>query len=68
MGDMNPDLATACRLLEQDALRNLVTLKMLNLHPDSMSFELQQEPDGWALLSLLKVCDSEWDRKTYPDC
>ncbi len=65
---MKPDLTTLYRLLEQDALRNLVTLKMLNIHPGRMSFELQQEADGWALLSLLEVRHSEWDRKTYPEC
>lgn len=65
---MNPDISTVCRLLEQDALRNLVTLKMLNCHPNSMRFELHQGADGWALLSLLEVRDSGWDRKTYPAC
>jgi hypothetical protein len=52
---MNPDISTAYRLLEQDALRNLVTLKMLTLHPGCMRFELEQGEDGWALLSLLAV-------------
>jgi ribosomal protein S18 acetylase RimI-like enzyme len=65
---MNPDVPAVCRLLEQDPLRNLATLKMLNSYPNSMSFELQQGADGWALLGLLDVRDSEWDRKTYPAC
>ena len=65
---MNSDISTACRLLEQEPLRNLVTLNMLNYHPDSMSFELHQGTDGWALLSLLDVRGSEWDRQAYPTC
>jgi GNAT superfamily N-acetyltransferase len=67
-GLMNPDLSTACHLLEQEPLRNLSTLKMLNHHPESVSFELHQGPDGWALLSLLDVRGSEWDRNAYPAC
>ena len=65
---MNPDIPTVCRLLEQDTLANLVTLKMVNRFPSSMNFELLEGADGWALLSLLDVRDSEWDRKTYPGC
>lgn len=61
-------MTTVCRLLEQDALRNLVTLKMLNAYAASMTFDLRQHGDDWALLSLLPVQASEWDRKTYPDC
>ena len=65
---MNPDISTACHLLEQEPLRNLSTLKMLNYYPKSVSFELHQGPDGWALLSLLDVRGSEWDRNAYPAC
>lgn len=65
---MNPDLGLVCRLLEQEPLRNLVTLKMLNSHGKSMSFQLDEGADGWALLSLLPVSDSAWDRTTYPMC
>lgn len=65
---MNPDINTVCRLLEEDALSNLVTLKMVHRLPNSMHFELIEGADGWALLSLLDIRDSEWDRKTYPAC
>lgn len=65
---MNPDISKICRLLEQDTLANLVTLKMPNRFPNSMRFELSEGSDGWALLSFLDVRDSEWDRKTYPAC
>ena len=65
---MNPDISTVCRLLEQDTLANLVTLKMVNRFPNSMSFKLHEGSDGWALLSILESGASEWDRKTYPDC
>lgn len=56
------------RLLEQDTFRNLVTLKMFNAYAASMTFDLRQDGDDWALLSLLPVHVSEWDRKTYPRC
>ncbi len=61
------DLARAYALLEEDPLRNVVTLKMLNSHSQDMSIRLLQEGHDWALLSLLPVSVSEWDRKTYPD-
>jgi RimJ/RimL family protein N-acetyltransferase len=64
---MNPDISSVCRLLEQDELMNLVTLKMVNRFPNNMSFELREDADGWALLSVLEARASEWDRKTYPD-
>ncbi len=54
-------------LLEQDIIRNLVTLKMLNHYYEHMSFELQKNGNDWALLSLLPAKVSEWDRKAYPD-
>lgn len=65
---MNPDITTVCRLLEQDPLANLVTLKMVNRFPNSMIFEFHEDTDGWALLSLLDAQAFEWDRKTYPRC
>jgi GNAT superfamily N-acetyltransferase len=49
-------------------MRNLVTLKMLTCYPGIMDFELLQNGDRWALLSLLPVSASAWDRQTYPDC
>lgn len=65
---MNPDINTVYRLLEEDSLTNLVTLKMVHRFPNSMHFELIEGADGWAMLSLLDIRDSEWDRKTYPAC
>jgi RimJ/RimL family protein N-acetyltransferase len=65
---MSPRISTVYSLLEQDILRNLVTLKMLNSHASAMSFELRRDGDAWGLLSLLPVQESNWDRKVYPDC
>jgi GNAT superfamily N-acetyltransferase len=65
---MKPLLAEVCRLLEQDPLRNLVTLKMLTCYLDFMDFKVLREGDDWAVLGLLEVRASAWDRKTYPSC
>ncbi len=65
---MKPPLAEVCRLLEQDVLRNLVTLKMLGRYLDFMDFKVLRERDDWASLGLLEVRASAWDRKMYPSC
>jgi len=60
MSNKNPDISTVYNPPEQDILRNLVTLKMLNSHANSMHFELTRDGDAWGLLSLLPVQESEW--------
>jgi GNAT superfamily N-acetyltransferase len=65
---MKLPITEARRLLEEDPMRNLVTLKMLTCYPGAMDFELLREEKRWALLSLLEVSASAWDRETYPDC
>ena len=65
---MKPPITEVRRLLEEDPMRNLVTLKMLTCYPGAMDFELVREEERWALLSLLEVGASAWDRKTYPAC
>ncbi len=61
------EIDRACRLLEEDTLRNVVTLKMLNSYGPSMDLTFFEAADRWALLSLLPTRVSEWDRKAYPD-
>ncbi len=61
------EIEKVCRLLEQDVLKNVVTLKMLDSYGSSMTLRLFQEGDSWALQSLLPSADSDWDRKAYPD-
>jgi ribosomal protein S18 acetylase RimI-like enzyme len=65
---MKPSVTEVRRLLEEEPMRNLVTLKMLTCYPGAMDFELVREEKRWALLSLLEVSASAWDRKTYPAC
>jgi GNAT superfamily N-acetyltransferase len=60
------DAAAAAALLETDPLRNLVTLKMMGSFPGQMTFLAEREGDDWALLSLLPVQASAWDRTAYP--
>ena len=63
----NPDRQLVRRLLEQDVLANVVTLKMLTSYGSSMALRLEQRETEWALLSLLPTAVSDWDRKAYPD-
>lgn len=65
---MKPHITEVCRLLEEDTLKNLVTLKMLTCYPEAMDFELLRENDHWALLGLLEVRASAWDAKMYASC
>jgi len=60
------DRDTVTRLLEEDLLRNVVTLKMMNSHAAAMTFHLCRQADGWAALSLLPAGASDWDRHAYP--
>jgi GNAT superfamily N-acetyltransferase len=53
--------------LRQDVLRHVVTLKMLHYYGDSMELRFAQDDAGWALLSLLPVRVSDFDRQTYPE-
>jgi ribosomal protein S18 acetylase RimI-like enzyme len=53
--------------LRQDVLRHVVTLKMLHFFGDSMELRFAQDDAGWALLSLLPVRVSEFDRQVYPN-
>jgi GNAT superfamily N-acetyltransferase len=40
---------------------------MLNSYGDAMTMTLHRDGPDWALLSLLPVRASDWDRKMYPD-
>ena len=53
--------------LKGDVLRHIVTLKMLQLYGDAIEFRFVQGTGGWALLSLLPVVMSDFDRQTYPE-
>jgi RimJ/RimL family protein N-acetyltransferase len=68
MADMSTrtDVANLVPLLEQDVLRNLVTLKMLSAYGRSMTGFLEREGREWASLSLLPTEVSGWDRTAYP--
>jgi hypothetical protein len=58
-GQMSPHISTVYSLLEQDILRNLMTLKMLNGHASAVSFELKRDGDAWGLRSPLPVQESD---------
>ena len=60
------DIDKVKRLLEADLLRNIVTLKMINNYSSRMTLELVERNQKWALLSLLPIEASDWDRKRYP--
>jgi GNAT superfamily N-acetyltransferase len=61
------DAAAAVRLLETDVPRNLVTLKMAASFRECMTFVAEREGADWAILSLLPVQASDWDRRAYPE-
>jgi ribosomal protein S18 acetylase RimI-like enzyme len=61
------DRAFALARLRDDVLTNIVTLKMLRLYGGAMQLESDEDDTGWALLSLLPVPVSEFDRQTYPE-
>ena len=61
------ELSRACALLETDLLPNVVTLKMLNCYRDAISVRLLSQGEQWAMLSLLPVQASGFDRSSYPD-
>jgi hypothetical protein len=56
-----------CSLLEGDLLRHIVTLKMISNYALSMNSSLIHNENGWALLTILPIEASDWDRKTYHD-
>jgi RimJ/RimL family protein N-acetyltransferase len=62
-----PDISMVYSLLEQDSFKNLVTLKMLNSYSQYMKLQLNQNGKDWALLSILPVAASDWDKHTYPN-
>lgn len=53
--------------LQGDVLRHIVTLKMLRLFGGVIDLRFAQDAQGWALLTLLPVRVSDFDRRTYPD-
>jgi GNAT superfamily N-acetyltransferase len=61
----NRDVIVSC--LRRDILRHIVTLKMLRAYGESMELRFVMEDGGWALLSLLPVRVSDFDRQAYPD-
>lgn len=61
----NRDLGTILPRLESDVLRHIVTLKMLQLYGGDMELRFAEDHDGWALLSLLPVRVSDFDRQAY---
>jgi GNAT superfamily N-acetyltransferase len=62
-GRASRDLAQS--RLEGDVLRHIVTLKMLELHGEEMELRFAEDGGGWAVLSLLPVQASDFDRRTY---
>ncbi len=61
------DLSRARKLLEADLLPHVVTLKMLRSYADQMTLTVHEAGDRWAILSVLPVRLSEWDRRAYPE-
>ncbi len=53
--------------LQHDVLRHIVTLKMLQLHGEAIELRFAEDGDGWALVSLLPVQVSDFDRRAYAE-
>jgi GNAT superfamily N-acetyltransferase len=61
----NQDRGLILSRLGRDVLRHIVTLKMLRLHGEAMELRFNEDGGGWALLSLLPVRVSDFDRQAY---